>query len=164
MQTTEVSNINPPIVLQMLSNQNIQKHQGPQSTVTSSSTSTETRSLGNSMADEMRLANFRGDGSEDPDQHRFLCEAIWNIKNITDEVVKINQFSTMLRDCTLSWYMKLVQGLAQPKPLNEIKKTLIKEFNKPNSESQCITKLKDIKQKVDEPIWEFDKRFKTLVG
>jgi hypothetical protein len=87
------------------------------------------------MADEMRLPIFRGDGSEDPDQHWFLCEVVWNIKNITDEAVKRNQLSTTLRDHELSWYMKLVQGLAQPNPLNEIKKTLIAEFKKPNSES-----------------------------
>ena len=58
--------------------------------------------------------------------------------------------------------MKLVQGLAQPKPLNQIKNALIAEFKKPNSESQCITYMKEIKQKVAEPIWEFDHRFKTL--
>jgi hypothetical protein len=79
---------------------------------------------------------------EDPDQHWFLCEAIWNIKNVTDEVVKINQFSTTLRDRALSWYMKLVQGLAQPKTLNEIKNALISEFKKPKLESHCITELK----------------------
>ena len=56
------------------------------------------------MADEMRLPIFRGDGSEDIDQHWFLCEAVWNIKNVTGEAVK--------RDHTLSWYMKLVQGFA----------------------------------------------------
>jgi hypothetical protein len=116
------------------------------------------------MADEMRLPIFRGDGYEDPDQHCFLCEAVWNIKNITNEAVKRNQFSTTLRDCALSWYMKLVQGLAQPKPLNEIKNALIAEFKKPKSESQCIIELKEIKQKVAEPIWEFDQRFKTLTG
>jgi hypothetical protein len=77
------------------------------------------------MADEMRLPIFKGDGSEDPDQHRFLCEAIWNIKNIVDEAVKRNQFSTTLRDRVLSWYMKRVQGLAQPKPKNEIKNVLV---------------------------------------
>ena len=44
--------------------------------------------------------------------------------------------------------MKLVQGLTQPKPLNEIKNELIAEFKKPNSESQCITELKEIKQRV----------------
>jgi hypothetical protein len=58
--------------------------------------------------------------------------------------------------------MNLVQGLSQPKPLNAIKNALIAEFKKPKSESQFITELKDIKQKVAEPIWEFDQRFKTL--
>jgi hypothetical protein len=40
------------------------------------------------MADEMRLPIFRGDGSKDLDQQWFLCEAVWNIKNVMDEVVK----------------------------------------------------------------------------
>jgi hypothetical protein len=40
------------------------------------------------MADEMRLLIFRGDESEDPDQHWFLCEVVWNIKSITDEAIK----------------------------------------------------------------------------
>jgi hypothetical protein len=60
--------------------------------------------------------------------------------------------------------MKLVQGIAQPKPLNQIKNALIAEFKKSKLESQCITELKEIKQKVAEPIWEFDQRFKTLTG
>jgi hypothetical protein len=94
------------------------------------------------MKDDMRLPIFRGDGSEDPNQHWFLCEAVWNIKNVTDEVVKRAQFNTTLRDLSLSWNMKLVQGLAQPKPLNEIKNALIAEFKKPKLESQCITELK----------------------
>jgi hypothetical protein len=52
--------------------------------------------------------------------------------------------------------MKFVQGLVQPKPLNEIKNALIAKFKKPKSESQCITELKEIKQKVAKPVWEFD--------
>ena len=108
------------------------------------------------MADEMRLPIFRGDGSEDPDQHQFLCVVVWNIKR--------TQFNTTLRDRSLSWYMKPVQGIAQPNLLNAIKNALIAEFKKTKSKSQCITELKEIKQKVDEPIWEFDQRFKTLVG
>jgi hypothetical protein len=72
------------------------------------------------MADEMRLPTFRGDGSEDTDQHWFLCEAVWSIKNITDEDVIRAQFSTTLRDRALRWYMKFVQGDA-PKPMNSIK-------------------------------------------
>jgi hypothetical protein len=77
------------------------------------------------MVDEVRLPTFRGDGSKDMDQHCFLCEAIWSIKNVICEAVKRAQFSTTLRDCTLRWYMKFVQGVVQPKPLNEIKTTLI---------------------------------------
>jgi hypothetical protein len=71
------------------------------------------------MADEMRLPIFRGDGSEDPDQHWFLCEAVWSIKQVTDEAVKRTQFSTTLRDRALNWYMKFVSGPGQPKLLND---------------------------------------------
>jgi hypothetical protein len=66
------------------------------------------------MADEMRLIIFRGDGSEDPDQHWFLCKAVWSIKQVTDKVVKRTHFSTTLRDCALNWYMKFVSGPGQP--------------------------------------------------
>jgi hypothetical protein len=63
------------------------------------------------MEDEMRLPTFRGDGSEDPDQHWFLCEALWIINNVIDEDVRRAQFSTTLRDHALRWYMKFVQGV-----------------------------------------------------
>jgi hypothetical protein len=116
------------------------------------------------MEDEMRLLIFKGDGYEDPDQYWFLCKAVWNIKNITDEVVKRNQFSTTLKDPVMSCYMKLVHGISQPKLLNEIKSMLVAELKKPKSESQCITELKEIKQKAVELVWEFDQRFKTLIG
>jgi hypothetical protein len=86
------------------------------------------------MADEMRLPTIRGDGSEDHDQHWFLCEAVWSIKNVIDEAIKRAQFSTTLRDRALSSYMKFVQG-ASPKTLNVIKIVLIVEFKKPKSES-----------------------------
>jgi hypothetical protein len=60
--------------------------------------------------------------------------------------------------------MKFAKWVAQPTPLNEIKTALTVEFKKPKSESQCITKLKEIKKRVVEPVWEFDQRFKTLTG
>jgi hypothetical protein len=59
------------------------------------------------MVDEMRLPTFRGDGYEDPDQHWFLCEFVWSIKNVTDEAVKRAQFSTTLRDHALRWLVGL---------------------------------------------------------
>jgi hypothetical protein len=113
MKNIEVSTINTLVGLEALTNQSNHSYQTIQSTITSSPPHTQTGNLGRSMADEMRLPIFRGDGSEDPNQHWFLCEAIWNIKNVTNEAIKITQFSTTLRDHALSWYMKLVQGLAQ---------------------------------------------------
>ena len=134
-QTVEVSTITPPVVSTTLSNQSNLSYQSTQRTGTSGSTHTQSGNLGRSMADEMRLPTFRGDGSEDPDQHWFLCEDVWSIKNVTDEAVKRAHFSTTLRDHALSWYMKFVQGVAQLKPLNDIKTTMIVEFKKPKSES-----------------------------
>jgi hypothetical protein len=58
--------------------------------------------------------------------------------------------------------MKFVTGFVQPKLLNEIKIALSADIKKPKSESQCITELKEIKQKVIEPVWEFNHRFNTL--
>jgi hypothetical protein len=107
-QTSEVSTIIPPVVSVVLSNQGNQSHQSVQSTVSSSQPHTQSGAPGRYMADEMRLLIFRGDGSEDPDQHWFLCEGVWNINYVIDEAVKRNHFSTTLRDCVLSWYMKLV--------------------------------------------------------
>lgn len=159
--TVEVSTITPLVVLAALSNQSSQSYQ---SIISSSLSHTQSTTLGISMAGEMRLPIFRGDVSKDPDQHWFLCEVVWSIKKVNDEAVRRAQFSTTLRDHTLSWYMKFVKGVAQPKPLNDIKTVLSEEFKKSNSESQCITKLKEIKQRVDKPIWEFDQRFKTLTG
>jgi hypothetical protein len=88
VQTIEVSSIMPLVVSTTLSNQSNLSYQNTQSTGTSGSTHTQSRNLERSMAYEMRLPTFRGDGSEDPDQHWFLCEVVWSIKNITDEAVK----------------------------------------------------------------------------
>jgi hypothetical protein len=162
--TVEVSTITPPIFLTTLSNLSDLSYQRAQSTGTSGLVHTQSRTLRIYMVDEMRLPTFRGDGSEDPNQHWFLCEAIWSIKNVTDEIVKRAQFSTTLRDRALNWYMKFVQGVSQLKPLNEIKTTLTSEFKKPKSESWCITEMKEIKKRVVEPVWEFDQRFKTLTS
>jgi hypothetical protein len=48
--------------------------------------------------------------------------------------------------------MNFVIGYVQPKSLNDIKTALSAEFKKPKSKSRCITYLKEVKQKVTEPI------------
>ena len=41
---------------------------------------------------------------------------------------------------------------------------MIFEFRKPKSKSQCITKIKEIKQELAETVWDFDQRFETLMA
>jgi hypothetical protein len=55
----------------------------------------------------LRLPEFQGVGSEDPEQHLFVRETIWDAKNIHDDAIKIAQLTTTFRGCTLVWYMKL---------------------------------------------------------
>ena len=43
----------------------------------------------NRMGDDMKLPSFKGTRGEDPKQHWFLCEAVWTIKQIQDDNVKL---------------------------------------------------------------------------
>ena len=94
------------------------------------------------LADDIKLPIFKGTGSEDPEQFWFLCEAVWNAKNITDLDVRTAQLITSFRDRALTWFMKL--SSTQSPTLDEIKATITKEFKNPKSESQSITELKEI--------------------
>src|SRR5882762_7404983 len=113
------------------------------------------------MGDDMKLPTFKGTGVEDPEKHWFLCEAVWTIKGIQDDNIKLVQLVTTLRDRALTWYMKYTTAPART--LAQVKTAMIKEFKKPKSESQCITKLKDIKQLPTESVWDFDQQFKALI-
>ena len=61
----------------------------------------------------------------------------------------------------LNWFMKYSNG--KNRTLVQVRVALIGEFKKPKLESQCITELKELKQKPIESVWEFDQKFKTLL-
>jgi hypothetical protein len=90
----------------------------------------------------LRLPVFHGMGRDDAEQHWFTCEVIWSVKRITDEASKIVQLETTFRDRALMWYMKYKATalVGQMRSLTEIKRDILKEFQKPKSESQCITR------------------------
>ena len=73
----------------------------------------------------MKLPIFKGTGAEDPEQHWFLCEAMWTIKKINDDNLKLVQLVTTLRDRALTWYIKYT---TLPKTLSQVKNAMIKEF------------------------------------
>jgi hypothetical protein len=68
-QTFELSIIIPLVESVKLRNHSNPSHHSVQSTVTSIPPHTQSGTLGRSMVDEMRLPIFRGDGSQDTDQH-----------------------------------------------------------------------------------------------
>jgi hypothetical protein len=54
----------------------------------------------------LKMSLFQGASSEDPDQHLFICEMIWAVKNVYDDDVHIFQLEMTFREHTLLWYMK----------------------------------------------------------
>ena len=86
--------------------------------------------------DDIKLPVFRGTGSEDPEQFWFLCEAVWTAKNIMDQNTRREHLVTSFRDRALTYFMKF--SSTQNYTLDDIKKSMFKEFKKPKSESQCI--------------------------
>ena len=116
--------------------------------------------------DDTKLPLFHGNGTDDPKQYWFLCEVVWTVRQVMDDDVKKGQLVTTLRGHALDWYMKFIQvPMGTPtKTLDEVWKGLIEEFWIPKSEAQYITELKEIKQFLNETMWDFDQRFKTLMA
>jgi len=112
-----------------------------------------------------RLPTFDGMRRDDVEQHWFTYESIWSMKTMTDEATNIAQLETTFKDKDLTWYMKYMAttSMGQERSLMVIKRYILKEFQKPKSESQCITKIKDIKYQAREIVWNYDQRFKILL-
>lgn len=85
------------------------------------------------MVDELRMPVFNGNGSQDREQHMFVCEAIWTAKQVHDQNAQIMQLVTTFRDRALVWYMKFhtMTLTGAMRSLEEIKNALIVEFKKP---------------------------------
>ena len=117
-------------------------------------------------SDEMKLPMFHGNRTDDLEQYWLLCEAVWTTRQIVDDDIKKSQLATTLRGRALDWYMifmQVPQG-TMTKTLNEIQERLFEEFKKPKSEAQYITEHKEIKQFLNETVWDFDQRFKMLMS
>jgi hypothetical protein len=83
----------------------------------------------------IRLPEFKEEALEDPEKHLFICEKIWEEKQIIDEDTKLVQLAITLRDHVLDWYMRLVENNPPrtTRTIMDIKKLLINEFQKPSS-------------------------------
>jgi hypothetical protein len=82
----------------------------------------------------IRLLEFHGEGSEDTKKHLFICENIWEGKQIMNEDTKVAQPSITFRNHTLDWYMSLAVNNPQGAltTFADAKKELINEFQRPS--------------------------------
>jgi hypothetical protein len=83
----------------------------------------------------IRLPKFKGEASEDLEKHMFICENIWEAKQIIDEDTKLAQLAITLIDHALDWYMSLAANSPPGTTImiGDIKKLLINEFQKLSS-------------------------------
>ena len=56
----------------------------------------------NRMGDDLKLLVFKGTRLEDPKQHWFLCEDVWNVKQVIDDDIKMEQLTTTFRNRALN--------------------------------------------------------------
>ena len=110
------------------------------------------------VGDDAKLPLFHGNETEGPEQYWFLCEAVWTVKQTTNDDFKRGLLAMNLRGHALDWFMKFVQVPMQApiKTLDEVRKGLIEEFRKPKSNAQYIIEMKEIKQYPNEIVWDFD--------
>jgi hypothetical protein len=64
----------------------------------------------------IRLPEFKGEASGDPEKYLFICENIWEEKQITDKDTKLTQLAITLRNRSLYWYMILATKIQQGQP------------------------------------------------
>jgi hypothetical protein len=80
--------------------------------------------------------------------------------------MKIMNLAMMFIGHAMLWYMKYQTNTSveQSITLEEIGQMLLKEFHKLESKLQYITELKEIKQVQNEIVWDYDQRFKYVMG
>ena len=62
------------------------------------------------MVDHIKQPIFRGTALEDKEQHWLLYKAVWNVKQVQNDAVKMAQLRTMFIDRALNWFMKYFAG------------------------------------------------------
>ncbi len=67
-----------------------------------------------------------------------------------------------MHDRELRWYIKYC-SVHPNETFEEMKKALNNELKKPKSQAQSITEVKEIQQKVNDFVWDFDQSLKCLL-
>jgi hypothetical protein len=102
------------------------------------------------------------EGEEDPRQHRFICERMWDATDVIDEDKQITQFAGALRKRVLTWYMNFTESQNRSKA--EIKANILAFFKTEDVAHLVAWKPKGIKQLPGESVRGYDKRFRDLLS
>ena len=102
------------------------------------------------------------EGEEDPRQHWFIYERMWDAANIKDEDKQIAPFSSALRKRALTWYMNFTENQIRTK--DRINSNFLVFLKKEDIAHLATQILKDIKQVLGKFVQEYDKRLKDLLS
>ena len=59
-----------------------------------------------SMEKTVKLPLFKGLGNEDLDQFWFVVRAVWEARDVTNDLINKVTLVSALEDCVLTWYIK----------------------------------------------------------
>jgi hypothetical protein len=87
---------------------------------------------------------FHGMGKLDAEKFLFMCEGIWLVKRITDELSKISHMETTFRERTVMSYMKYKEILlvGKRRSLIEIKREIITSYRILSDHLNTLWRLK----------------------
>lgn len=102
------------------------------------------------------------EGKEDPRQHWFICDRMWDTVVVTEDDKEITQFAGALRKRALTWYMNFMDYQTISK--FDIKENFLTFFKTKDVALLVVQELKEIKKVSGESVRDYDKRFKDLLS
>ena len=92
------------------------------------------------MASVIKFSVFRGVRNKDPDQFWFVVKVVWEAQGVVDDNIKKAMQVSTFQDRALTWYNK--HSNDHPNAgITDIQVALNKEFNRPKSKTQLITRF-----------------------
>lgn len=114
------------------------------------------------MASAIKLPVFRGVGNEDRDQFWFVVKVVWEEQGVMDDNIKKVTLVSTLQDHALTWY--IMHSNDHPNAgITEIQNALNREFSQLKSETQSITKFKQITTLLGKTPQDLDQRLKSAI-
>lgn len=107
----------------------------------------------------MQLPEY--DGLGNPKTHWFRCVSIWETRTTQDEKRQINEFGARLNGDALDWFIKVKKNIIN---LDDLERLFVARFQHPDRDEIAISQFRLVKQLSGEIVFDYDKKFKTLMS